>query len=209
MNTSQKMKWEATKMAAKNHKQAKNGTHCGYFCSLLVGLFLTGFYAFMAFANPDEAVTKQNADSKGKGPKYGCYAIDWDTTPVGPDLEKVWVEPNPVDGQAAREMVAVDVGARFKLFFMIMFVISLVSLLAVICGCCGLKKKSCGKGGACLHSLTNFAFFIVLVIGSVWRWSNTGAACSADDVTPFVCVDGKGCKKDWHDEYLTPNNVEW
>jgi len=142
----------------------------------------------MAFSNPDMQATPQNSAS---GKMYGCSALWWSDVPVNPSTVQV-AKPGDANVTAA----PTNVSANFILFFTAMFWISVVSLASTILGCLGACSAKCGMCaclGGCFHGLTNIAIFIMLILGSVWRWSKTGMACSGDFVTKPVSQGGNLC----------------
>jgi len=176
--------------SAKKHEHAKKGGACCYFFSLLTALFLVGFYGFMAYSNPDRSVTMQNKLNKEEV-MYGCSALWWSQTPVNPSTLEM-VKP----GDANVTAVPTNVSANFINFFTAMFWISLISLVSTILAClgaCSVKCGCCACLGGCLHAVANIAIFIMLILGSIWRWSNTGRACSGDYVTKPVSEGGNLC----------------
>merc|ERR1712160_1233 len=85
-------------------------------------------------------------------------------------------ENKPVAGPAAGKTlkartcgdmvnVAENVSETFLMWFTMMFWVSVVSLVGVMLG-------------GILHWVGNCAYFILIIVGSVYRWSATGKLCS-------------------------------
>ena len=80
-------------------------------------------------------------------------------------------------------MYPINVSARFQIFFIGNLAIALLSTVAVLMSWCGVTNKCCRGMGAFLHACQNMAFLVFLILGSAWRWVETGKVCSADYAT--------------------------
>ena len=78
--------------------------------------------------------------------------------------------------------VAENVSETFLMWFTMMFWVSVVSLVGVMLGCIGMAVSCCACLGGFLHWVGNCAYFILIIVGSVYRWSATGKLCSGDAI---------------------------
>ena len=65
-------------------------------------------------------------------------------------------------------------------FFVCMFIVSAVSFAGNLVACCSFKWKALRRLGGCIVGTATVISFVLLIIGSIWRWGKTGKACSGD-----------------------------
>lgn len=61
-----------------------------------------------------------------------------------------------------------------------MFYVSVLSFISVVLGCLGTCMPCCGWIGSCAHFIVNCAYVVLIIFGSVYRFSASGAICSGD-----------------------------
>ena len=159
-----------------DHKHAKKGKGCFSCCAFLFAVAYAVFYGIFAFNNPDKVVVNGNERI------YECCASS-SILPEGLDPNQPFACPDKDPLKRGAEWNNVDVcfvSERFDLFFLIMFIINIVTIGAICLATCGLKNKCIGCIGGTINFFVNIAALVMLILGGVWRWSHSGRVCSGD-----------------------------
>jgi len=206
MNTSQKVMAQYDK--AKEHEHSGKAGLCSFGCGGLMALFFMVFSGWQAFLNPDFSKFPHNRgnfndpDSEG----YPCYAYGCGD-PVGKAVYET-VETRPCgDNQVPTRAWATS--EQFILYFRLMFCASVASFISVVLGCLGTCVPCCGLTGSWAHFAVNWVYFVLMILGSVWRWSSSGRICSADEFNDAYVAFADSETIDFDVNRGLPDGAEW
>jgi hypothetical protein len=158
-------------------EKAGLGSFC---CGGLIGLFLMAFYYFYAYANPDvnNKLPQHGGSGNGDLVGYECYAAQCGL-PVG----AAKIGTTRLCHEPKRATDVENVSAQMLTWFTMMFWVSVLSFISVVLGCLGTCMSCCGWMGSCAHFLVNVGYVILIIYGTIYRFTDNGAICSGDRLT--------------------------
>ena len=140
----------------------------GMICSLAIQLIYLILYGYFYLANPDMENKKVLGCVHPEEKTYGLVVVKANTCHACP---KEWMEEgsgytSPTD--------------NYMLYFAIMFILCalqvITSLLMVLANCC----SCCGRLAWWPNCFVQLAAVVMLILGSVWRFSQAGRSCSTN-----------------------------
>lgn len=163
-----------------DNDKGKKGTHG---CGFLFSIAYTAVFAYMYFSNPD----KVNAPN-------GCCAVRTLTTVPGfkrpiearyvPCQSAVKIQSASANKEAEEAPPTyTNVSDQFQLFFLVMFILYLVTIISFLLSTIGGFAKACAplaKLGGYVSGLAGGAKFVIYIMGARWRWADTGRLCSGE-----------------------------
>ena len=142
-----------------------------------MALLFMGNSAWFAFDNPDMFKLPQhggNVDTYNPvSGGYPCYAYGCGL-PVGKE-DYLTVATRICDGEKTWAWATSE---QFLLWFTLMFWVSVASFISVFLGCLGTCVPFYGLMGSAAHFVINWVYFVLMILGCVWRWSSSGIICT-------------------------------